>query len=105
VVTDLVTGTGPSAAVGDNVVVHYVGVRSATGEEFDNSYDRGEPFEVSLGAGRVIQGWDQGMAGMRVGGKRILTIPSHLGYGSMGSYPSIPPNAGLVFEVELLQVQ
>lgn len=110
-VTDTVAGSGAAAAAGNTLTVHYTGwLYSATaagnrGAKFDSSVDRGVPFSFQLGAGRVIQGWDQGMAGMRVGGKRILTIPSHLGYGSMGSYPSIPPNAGLVFEVELLQVQ
>lgn len=100
---DLVVGTGTEAVRGKNVSVHYVGTLE-NGKKFDSSRDRGEPFEFKLGAGMVIKGWDLGVAGMKVGGKRKLTIPSHLGYGDRGYPGVIPPRATLVFEVELLGV-
>ncbi len=90
VVTDLVTGTGPAAAVGDTVLVHYVGIRAADGAEFDNSYDRGEPFEVTLGQHSVIQGWEDGLVGVQKGGQRRLDIPSDL------AYADSPPDGGII---------
>ena len=101
-ITELVEGEGAEAVAGQTVVVHYRGTL-ANGREFDSSYGRG-PFRFPLGAGRVIQGWDEGVAGMKVGGKRKLVIPSDLGYGSRGAGGVIPPDATLIFEVELLQV-
>jgi FKBP-type peptidyl-prolyl cis-trans isomerase len=103
-VTDLRVGKGATARAGQNVTVHYRG-RLTNGKQFDASYDRGEPFTFSLGAGQVIQGWDRGVAGMKVGGKRKLVIPASLGYGAQGAGGVIPPNATLVFDVELLKVQ
>ena len=103
-IKDIWEGDGPVARAGDNVRVHYVGVAYSTGEEFDASWDRGEPLAFQLGAGRVIAGWDQGVAGMKVGGVRKLTIPPSLAYGDRGAGGAIPPNATLVFEVELLGV-
>ena len=100
---DLQEGTGDEATAGANVTVHYRGTLT-NGNQFDASYDRGQPFTFLLGAGQVIKGWDQGVAGMKVGGKRRLTIPPHLGYGARGAGGVIPPNATLVFEVELLKV-
>ncbi len=100
--TDLVTGTGATAATGDTVTVHYVGTFT-NGQKFDSSYDRNQPFVFRVGAGQVIAGWDQGVPGMRVGGKRRLTIPPDLAYGSRGQGP-IPPNSTLVFEIELLSI-
>jgi FKBP-type peptidyl-prolyl cis-trans isomerase len=97
-------GTGPEAKAGDHVVVHYTG-RLTDGTKFDSSLDRNEPFDFTLGAGQVIKGWDQGVAGMKKGGKRKLTIPSDLGYGKTGSPPKIPPDATLVFDVELLEIK
>ena len=100
---DLVVGTGPTAAPGNMVHVHYSGYLTS-GEKFDSSRDRGEPFSFPLGAGQVIKGWDEGVAGMKVGGQRQLRIPPELGYGSAGAGGAIPPNATLVFDVELLGV-
>lgn len=100
---DLTAGTGAEAVAGKNVSVHYTGTLT-DGSKFDSSLDRGEPFRFRLGAGQVIQGWDQGVVGMKVGGKRRLTIPPELGYGARGFPPVIPPNSTLVFEVELLGV-
>jgi FKBP-type peptidyl-prolyl cis-trans isomerase len=102
VVEDLVVGTGATAASGDTVTVHYLGTLT-NGTKFDSSYDRGTPYSFLLGAGRVIAGFDQGVVGMRVGGKRRLTIPPSLAYGSAGQ-GAIPPNSTLVFEVELLSI-
>ena len=100
---DLVTGTGPSPAAGDRVEVHYTGWLE-NGTKFDSSVDRKEPFVFPLGLGRVIKGWDEGVGGMKVGGKRRLTIPASLGYGDRGAGRVIPPGATLIFEVELLRI-
>jgi FKBP-type peptidyl-prolyl cis-trans isomerase len=102
--TDLQTGTGDEAKAGQTVSVHYTGWLE-NGTKFDSSLDRKQPFQFKLGAGQVIQGWDQGVAGMKVGGKRKLTIPASLGYGARGAGGVIPPNATLIFEVELLGVR
>ncbi len=101
--TDIVVGEGDEAVSGKRVKVHYTGTLT-DGKKFDSSHDRRQPFGFMLGAGEVIKGWDQGVAGMRVGGKRKLVIPPELGYGPRGYPPVIPPNATLVFEVELLAV-
>lgn len=104
---DLVAGTGAEAKAGQSVAVHYTGWlndNGKKGKKFDSSLDRGKPFMFPLGAGRVIRGWDEGVAGMKAGGKRVLYIPSALGYGSRGAGAAIPPNANLIFEVELLKV-
>jgi FKBP-type peptidyl-prolyl cis-trans isomerase FkpA len=109
-VIDQKVGTGAEAKNGMNVTVHYTGwlyddsAKDKHGKKFDSSRDHGEPFTFMLGQGSVIAGWDQGVAGMHVGGKRILLIPSELGYGANGAGGDIPPNASLVFEVELLKV-
>lgn len=102
-IQDLKIGTGAEARTGQTLAVHYSGTLE-NGAKFDSSYDRGEPFQFVLGAGQVIKGWDLGVVGMKVGGKRKLIIPSQLAYGERGIGP-IPPNATLVFEVELLAVQ
>lgn len=101
--TDIVVGEGAEAVSGKRVQVHYTGTLT-DGKKFDSSLDRGQPFAFSLGRGEVIKGWDEGVAGMRVGGKRTLVIPPELGYGARGFPPVIPPNSTLVFEVELLAV-
>ena len=103
-ITNLVVGTGAEATSGQTVVVHYRGTLE-DGSQFDASYDRGTPFSFPLGAGRVIKGWDEGVQGMKVGGKRKLVIPPDLGYGTRGAGGVIPPNATLIFEVELLEVK
>lgn len=103
-IEDEKVGTGIEAVSGKKVTVNYLGTLT-NGTKFDSSYDRGVPFTFNLGAGEVIKGWDEGVAGMRVGGKRKLTIPSALGYGKSGAPPVIPPNATLIFEVELLKVE
>jgi peptidylprolyl isomerase len=97
---DVKVGTGRTLASGDTVRVQYAGASWSTGEEFDASYDRGEPFEFQLGAGMVIPGWDQGVEGMKVGGRRVLVIPPDLGYGPAGSPPAIAPNETLVFVID-----
>jgi peptidylprolyl isomerase/FKBP-type peptidyl-prolyl cis-trans isomerase FkpA len=103
-IEDTKVGDGAEAKAGQRVSVHYVGTLT-DGKKFDSSRDRGQPFKFNLGRGEVIQGWDQGVAGMKVGGQRKLTIPPELGYGSRGAGGVIPPNATLVFEVELLGVE
>ena len=102
-IEDLIIGEGDEAAQGKRVNVHYTGWLT-DGSKFDSSVDRNDPFAFPLGRGHVIPGWDEGVAGMKVGGKRKLTIPPHLGYGAHGAGGVIPPNATLVFEVELLAV-
>jgi peptidylprolyl isomerase len=104
VMTDDVVGSGPEAAAGSTVSVHYVGVSWSTGRQFDASWDRMEPFRFGLGAGQVIAGWDEGVAGMRVGGRRTLHIPPHMGYGAQGAGGVIAPNETLIFVVDLLDV-
>lgn len=102
-IEEITEGTGDAVESGDTVVMHYRGTLE-DGTQFDSSYDRGEPFTTQIGVGQVIQGWDQGVPGMKVGGKRKLTIPSSLAYGESGVPPTIPPNATLIFEVELLEI-
>ncbi len=103
---DLIAGDGAEAKAGDEISVQYAGANFKTGEEFDSSWSRNaEPFTFNLGAGEVIQGWDQGIVGMKVGGRRELIIPPELGYGPSGSPPVIPPNETLVFIVDLLKVK
>ena len=107
VIDELTLGTGDTAAAGQKVSVHYTGwlfEDGVKGDKFDSSKDRGEPFVFPLGKGHVIKGWDEGVAGMKVGGTRQLTIPPELGYGARGAGGVIPPNATLIFEVELLKV-
>ena len=104
-VTDLTVGSGEEARPGQTVDVHYVGVAFSTGEEFDASWNRGEVFSFPLGKGRVIQGWDQGVAGMKVGGRRKLVIPPHLAYGDRGAGGAIKPGETLIFVVDLLGVR
>ena len=103
VIEELAPGTGDTAAAGHKAKVHYTGWLT-NGQKFDSSKDRNEPFEFALGRGQVIRGWDEGVAGMKIGGKRKLTIPPALGYGARGAGGVIPPNATLLFEVELLKV-
>jgi peptidylprolyl isomerase len=104
VTKEIIVGTGPEAKAGDSVTVNYVGVLYKGGKEFDSSWKRNEPFTFTLGKGQVIPGWDQGVAGMKVGGRRELIIPAELAYGKTGSPPTIPPNSPLVFVVDLLGV-
>ena len=110
-VTDIKVGEGAKAEAGQTVAVHYTGWLYDTkaadnrGTQFDSSVDRGQPFEFPLGAGRVIKGWDEGVAGMQVGGKRTLIIPAEMGYGARGAGKLIPPNATLLFDVELLEIK
>ena len=101
-ITDIWEGDGKVASPGDTVQVHYVGVSHSTGEEFDASWNRGEPLEFRLGAGRVIAGWDQGVQGMKVGGRRQLVIPPHLGYGDRGAGGVIKPGETLIFVCDLV---
>jgi len=103
-ITDIEVGDGAEAAAGHQVDVHYTGWLT-DGTKFDSSLDRGQPFSFQLGGGQVIRGWDQGVVGMKVGGKRKLVIPPELGYGARGAGGVIPPNATLVFEVQLLAVR
>jgi peptidylprolyl isomerase len=104
VVKDLKTGDGAEAKSGDQVSVQYVGVLYSDGKQFDSSWDRGQPFSFQLGGGNVIPGWDQGVAGMKVGGRRELVIPPDLAYGAQGQPPTIPANATLVFVIDLVSV-
>ena len=104
-ITDITVGDGPEAGPGDQVSVHYVGVAHSTGEEFDASYNRGAPLDFPLGAGRVIAGWDTGVTGMRVGGRRRLVIPPHLAYGDRGAGGVIGPGETLIFVVDLVGVR
>ena len=103
-ITDQKIGTGSAVKKGDTVVIHYLGTL-ADGTKFDSSYDRKAPFETQIGVGQVIQGWDEGVIGMQVGGKRKLVIPPEMGYGSQGAGNVIPPNATLTFEVELVGIK
>ena len=110
-ITDVTTGDGATAEAGQTVIVHYTGwlydpsQADNKGEKFDSSVDRGQTFSFSLGAGQVIRGWDEGFAGMQIGGKRILIIPPEMGYGARGAGGVIPPNATLMFEVDLIEIQ
>ena len=104
-ITDLTEGSGAEATAGNTVSVHYVGVAHSTGEEFDASYNRGAPLDFRLGVGQVISGWDQGVQGMKVGGRRKLVIPPHLGYGDRGAGGVIKPGETLIFVVDLLEVR
>ena len=104
-IKDIWEGDGPEAKAGDTVAVHYVGVAFSTGEEFDASWNRGTPLRFQLGVGQVIQGWDQGVQGMKVGGRRQLTIPAHLAYGNQSPTPAIKPGETLIFVVDLVDVR
>jgi peptidylprolyl isomerase len=103
VTEDIVKGQGPAAKAGDQLTMQYVGVSWSTSQEFDASWDRGEPFRFQLGAGMVIPGWDEGLVGMRRGGRRLLVIPPDMGYGPQGQPPAIGPNETLVFVVDLVK--
>ena len=108
IIDDKVVGAGAEAKAGQGVSVHYTGwlfYGGERGKKFDSSRDRGDPFAFALGAGQVIKGWDEGVQGMKVGGTRLLTIPPALGYGARGAGGVIPPNATLIFEVELLAIE
>jgi peptidylprolyl isomerase len=105
VIEDEIVGEGTEATPGSTVVTHYVGVAHSTGEEFDASWNRGEPLAFRVGVGQVIQGWDSGLLGMRVGGRRKLTIPPHLGYGDRGAGAAIKPGETLIFVVDLVDVR
>lgn len=104
VIEDQIVGEGAEAVAGSTVLAHYVGVAHSTGEEFDASWNRGEPLRFQLGVGQVISGWDQGLQGMRVGGRRTITIPPHLGYGDRGAGPAIKGGETLIFVVDLVDV-
>ncbi len=104
-IEELIVGTGEEATSGQTAVVHYVGVGVTSGEQFDASWDRSEPFSFPLGAGHVIQGWDRGVVGMKVGGRRRLVIPPHLGYGDRGAGGVIAPGETLIFVVDLLELR
>ena len=103
-IEDIRIGTGSAVKEGDTVIIHYEG-KFANGQVFDSSYKRNTPFETEIGVGRVIEGWDKGLLGMKIGGKRKLTIPPNLGYGARGVQNVIPPNAVLIFDVELLDIK
>jgi peptidylprolyl isomerase len=104
VIKDLIPGTGQAAKAGDPITVNYIGVNFDGGKMFDNSYDRGQPFPFQLGGGQVIPGWDRGLVGLKVGGRRELIIPPNLAYGPQGQPPTIKPNETLVFVVDLLSI-
>ena len=104
-VTDVTEGDGAEAVAGRTVLVHYVGVAHSTGEEFDSSWNRGAPLDFRLGVGQVIRGWDDGIVGMKVGGRRRLTIPPHLAYGDRGAGSAIAPGETLIFVVDLVDVR
>jgi peptidylprolyl isomerase len=104
VIEDQIVGEGTEAVAGSTVLAHYVGVAHSTGEEFDASWNRGEPLRFQLGVGQVIQGWDQGLQGMKVGGRRTITIPPHLGYGDRGAGGAIKGGETLIFVVDLVDV-
>ena len=104
-IEDVIEGTGDAAKAGQLAVVHYVGVSQSTGEQFDASWDRNEPFSFPLGEGYVIKGWDQGVQGMKIGGRRRLVIPAHLGYGNQGAGGVIAPGETLIFVVDLLELR
>lgn len=104
VIDDQIVGDGAEAAAGSTITAHYVGVAHSTGEEFDASWNRGDPLSFTLGVGQVISGWDQGLQGMRVGGRRMITIPPHLGYGDRGAGAAIKGGETLIFVVDLLAV-
>ena len=103
-IEDLKIGQGKEVKSGDVITVHYLG-KLANGQKFDSSYDRNQPFETQIGVGQVIQGWDEGLLGMKVGGKRKLTIPPELGYGEQGAGTAIPSNSTLIFEIELISIK
>ena len=105
VIEDIIVGDGAEAKAGDTVSTHYVGVAFSTGEEFDASWNRGAPLDFKVGIGQVIQGWDQGLLGMKVGGRRRLDIPAHLAYGDRGAGSAIAPGESLIFVVDLLGVR
>jgi peptidylprolyl isomerase len=104
-IEEIIVGDGAEAQVGQTAVVHYVGVGVTSGEEFDASWNRGEPFSFPLGAGYVIKGWDQGVVGMKIGGRRRLVIPASLGYGAQGAGGVIAPGETLIFVVDLLELR
>jgi peptidylprolyl isomerase len=104
-IEEVIVGDGPEATAGQSALVHYVGVGATSGEEFDASWNRDEPIEFTLGAGQVIKGWDEGVVGMRVGGRRRLVIPSRLAYGERGAGGVIAPNETLIFVVDLLELR
>jgi len=104
VIEDLAEGDGQEAGAGDTISAHYVGVAHSTGEEFDSSWNRGAPLDFRLGVGQVIRGWDEGIVGMKVGGRRKLTIPAHLAYGDRGAGGAIKPGETLIFVVDLVSV-
>ncbi|MEX3609952.1 FKBP-type peptidyl-prolyl cis-trans isomerase [Rothia sp. LK2588] len=104
-IIDLIEGAGATVEAGDQITCHYVGVAFSTGEEFDASWNRGEPLSFRVGIGQVIQGWDQGLLGMKVGGRRRLEIPSELAYGERGAGAAIAPNESLIFVVDLVDVR
>ncbi|MEI6855080.1 MAG: FKBP-type peptidyl-prolyl cis-trans isomerase [Acidimicrobiaceae bacterium] len=104
-IEEIVVGSGDEATAGQTAVVHYVGISASTGEEFDASWNRGDTFSFPLGAGYVIQGWDRGVVGMKIGGRRRLVIPSHLGYGDQGAGGVIAPGETLIFVVDLIALR
>lgn len=105
IIEEIVIGSGDEALAGLTAVVHYVGVAASNGEEFDASWNRGEPFTFPLGAGYVINGWDRGVIGMRIGGRRRLVIPAHLGYGDRGAGGAIAPGETLIFVIDLVELR